>query len=113
MKYLIIITVIIFSFLSCSDKKDEQVSNKVEFNVDARSYSGRIVEFYKNGARKYMVNYDNGIKNGKYETWFKSGAKKLEGEYKSGKRIGKWNWYNEEGNAYFAIEYDETQLGSL
>ena len=113
MKHFLIITVIIFSIFSCSNNSEEQETNKVEFKVDKRSYSGKIVEFYKNGARKYMVNYDNGIKDGKYETWFKSGAKKSEGEYKGGKRIGLWNWYNEEGNAYFSIEYQEIHLGSL
>ena len=113
MKNLLILSILFIGLLSCNNSESEEASNKIEFKVDKRSYSGQIVEFYKNGARKFLVNYDDGVKNGKYETWFKSGTKKVEGEYKNGKRIGKWNWFNEQGKEYFAIEYDDVQLTSL
>ena len=99
-------------FVSCNNDK-QSTDNKVEFKVDKRSYSGQIVEFYKNGTRKYLVNYDNGIKDGNYETWFKSGNKKVEGKYEGGKRVGTWNWYDEKGKAYFSVKYDHSKLGSL
>jgi antitoxin component YwqK of YwqJK toxin-antitoxin module len=112
MKYFFLISVIILGFVSCNNET-EKTNNKVEFKVDKRSYSGQIVEFYKNGTRKYLVNYDNGIKDGKYETWFKTGTKKVEGKYQDGKRVGTWNWYDEKGKAYFAVKYDNTELSSL
>lgn len=112
MKYFFLISVVIIVFVSCNNDT-QKTNNKVEFKVDERSYSGQIVEFYKNGTRKYLVNYDNGIKDGDYETWFKSGNKKIEGKYKDGKRIGTWSWYDKKGNAYFAVKYDNSKLGSL
>jgi len=112
MKYFLLLSVIILVFSSCNNDIEKQ-NNKVEFKIGKRSYYGQIVEFYKNGTRKYLVNYDNGIKDGEYETWFKSGNTKVEGNYKDGKRIGTWKWYDEKGKAYFAVKYDNSKLGDL
>ena len=112
MRYLLIATITIL-FSSCNKGLDKESNQKIEINIDKQFYSGQIIEFYKNGVRKYLVNYKNGVKNGDYERWFKSGNKKVEGRYKNNNRIGTWNWYNEKGVAYFAIEYKDVKLSTL
>lgn len=43
-------------------------------------YEGEVTSFYKNGTKKSLVNYSNGLAKGKNYQWYENGTKKLEGE---------------------------------
>jgi len=76
------------------------IGNRIE-----NYYTGKIIEFYKNGVKKFEVKYLQGKPDGRYYCWFKTGQIKNTGEYLNGKRIGVWKWYNEKGVVEYLIDY--------
>jgi antitoxin component YwqK of YwqJK toxin-antitoxin module len=112
MKYIFSLIVFVLLFGACSNYNTNS-KNSAEFKINKNSYSGEIVEFYKNGVKKYKLYYNNGIKDGEYTNWYPTGTTKVKGLYKDGKRVGIWRWYDENGKEYFAIDYKNTKLGAL
>lgn len=100
--------------ISCTKIETSNNDAKSEVaTVQKQSYSGVIIEYYKNGNKKYQTKYNNGKPSGKYLTWFKDGTKKAEGEYKDGQRVGLWKWYNEKGSVNFTVIYENSGIAGL
>lgn len=90
---------------SCNNEQ-KQYSTQKNTMAQVNYYSGKIIEFYKNGVKKFEMKYLNGLPDGKYFYWYKNGKLKNEGVYVNGKRQGVWKWYNEKGFVEFVVNYD-------
>lgn len=115
MKYIfIILSGLLLLSTSCtnSDNSNELQTDSTTIVLED-TYSGQMVEYYKNGNKKFDVKYINGEPDGHYLTWFKDGSKKTEGDYEKGKRSGIWKWYNNKGKINFTVIYNNESIASL
>jgi antitoxin component YwqK of YwqJK toxin-antitoxin module len=66
---------------------------KYEVNSEV-GYTGKYVEWFKNGQKKLEKNYKNGKEEGPHTEWYENGQKMGEGNYVDGKEDGlKTTWY--------------------
>ena len=102
---IIISFLLIFLILLCSEKEanNDKMQAENEYSYiyvgdEKNPYTGKIVAKYKNGNKKWEVNYENGIKNGIQTDWYPNGEKMMEGLYKNGMKDGIWIMWDENGN---------------
>jgi len=78
----------------------------VESTLKNSNFVGKYNEFYKNGARKSSLFFnENGMPHGEAQFFYQSGILKMEGEYKNGAQNGKWKYFNEDGQVYNTEKY--------
>lgn len=67
--------------------------------------TGRSELWYKNGNRKSIYRYDNGILNGEFTTWYNNEKIKTHGYYKDGKLTGEYTKRSKNGELKFFRKY--------
>lgn len=85
---------------------DNNAQRMVEANIKDGKFVGKYQEFYRNGARKSNLNFnEEGQLDGEAQYFYKSGILKMEGEYKDGMMHKKWRYYSDDGQLYNTEKY--------
>ena len=66
---------------------------------------GKWIEYYKNGNKKQVINYDKGEPTGSWTTYYENGNKKFQESYRMGKLNGKVKKWDIEGNITEIVKY--------
>ena len=61
--------------------------------------------YYKNGQKRWKIEYQNGHRHGKYIGWRENGQKYFKAEYQNGLRHGEAIRWDENGMKCWEIEY--------
>ena len=90
--------IILIFILTASQSVSESISSDAlvsrenityqKFSIEP--YSGKVVDFYKNGQLQKIGQYTNGKKQGIWESYTERGDLKSRGEYRANEREGKW-----------------------
>jgi hypothetical protein len=104
MKRVFLICVLLFILPTLSFSKDKEIDasklqnrNGIAYEINQEEpYTGKVVEFYKNGQKKYEVNFKNGHQNGLKTQWNEKGPKISEEKYSKGQLMG-YITYNNDG----------------
>ena len=73
----------------------DQNGSKLRENIYLNDFiHGLAIDYYSNGRKHTMVNYENGIQNCIYEEWNEHDYLTVEGFYKNGKKHGHWVYRN-------------------
>jgi antitoxin component YwqK of YwqJK toxin-antitoxin module len=81
------------------DNDEQKVKAEMVFDDDEK-IKGEYLEYYENGAKKAVLEFDNGKPNGDALFYYDSGKIKIVGSYKDGKKTGNWKNYTEDGNLF-------------
>ena len=103
MKLLIIKSII------CFEIDSQNMSTKLILK-DGRQIKivvGTIIEYYKNGKKKYEGESRENKRNGQGIFYYKNGNKHYEGEWKDDKRNGQGIFYDENGNKLLEGEWKD------
>lgn len=81
------------------DNDDNNAKAEMVFNDDEQ-IQGEYIEYYENGEKKAVLEFDEGLPDGEALFYYDSGNIKIEGQYKKGVKEGKWKNYTEDGNLF-------------
>jgi len=88
-----------------------QDRNGIKYEVNSEvGFTGKYVEYYKNGQKKSELNYKNGKENGLDTRWYGNGQKSYEGNYKNGKYDGLWTGWDINGQKQFETNPKDGEL---
>lgn len=79
------------------DNDEQQKKAEITFN-DEEQIHGEYFEYYENGSKKVIIEFEEGKANGDAQFYYDSGNIKIEGKYKEGSKGGKWKYFSEDGN---------------
>ena len=68
---------------------------------------GNVEYFFKDGSKKEIRAYDNGLMHGTWITWSEKGIKIAEANYKNNVKDGKWYVWDENDVKRYEMEYEE------
>lgn len=97
---MLAILLAVLAMAGCGEKKVVDVSKLIErdglkFEINSeKPFTGRTIEYFPNGQKKYEGEYRDGKPEGKWAFWYKNGQKWTEFECRDGKPDGKsTTWY--------------------
>jgi len=91
------------------DRTGLKVKAQMVFD-EKEQMKGEYTEFYENGAKKAILEVEDGKLNGDATFYYDSGILKIEGSYKDGVKNGKWKNYTEDGNLLTRERFKKGQL---
>ena len=102
MKKFILILISLLFVTGCMEEKEvtslqDRGGVKYEINSEV-GFTGKYVEFYKDGQKKVEEHLKLGKRHGLYTLWDSNGQKRFQMNYKSGKEDGLLTIWDEEGN---------------
>ncbi len=77
-------------------KLQERNGKKYKINQD-EPYSGKVVDYYKNGQKKEEMTFKNGIYEGSVIQWYENGQKSVDINFKNGKQDGPAIYWHKNG----------------
>ena len=90
------------------DNDDQKIKAEMTFN-DKEKIEGIYTEYYENGSKKAVIEFEDGVMNGDAFLYYDSGNIKIEGRYKDGQKEGKWKNYTEDGNLFDKAKWKKGQ----
>lgn len=115
MKKLIVLLVMVILLLTGCKKKEIidfsqlQCRNDIYYKVnDDKPFTGQAEEYYKNGQKKLVQNYEKGKLEGEILEWYKNGQKQSEVEFINGNGK-KTTWYDS-GEIKGELNYKEGKV---
>ncbi|NTW32105.1 MAG: DUF3352 domain-containing protein [Bacteroidetes bacterium] len=91
------------------DSELQTVKAEMIYNDDEK-IKDEYIEYYENGAKKAVIEFNDGKPNGDAFFYYDSGVIKIEGKYKDGKKEGKWKNYTEDGNLFDKAKWKKGQV---
>ena len=133
MKYLLIISCLLFSLIGCSEiinsddlvlsKNDglfyEKSKNKpftgevtgiVKGKIIKGKREGEWLEYYRNGSLESKSNFKDGKEEGELFWYYQNGKLEIKGNYKGGKEEGEFLSYDVNGRIVYKYNYKEGEL---
>ena len=109
MNYLIIIFCILFA--ACSKEiiiTEEDIKEDLLYlNNDIKPFSGTCKILYSDTTLlKEKFEFVKGTLNGECYSYYKDGSLRWKGSYKMGKIFGKWEFWDNNGNKYCEVHFD-------
>jgi len=90
------------------DNDEQKIKSEMTYN-DHEKIEGIYTEYYENGSKKAVVEFEDGVMNGDALLYYDSGNIKIEGKYKDGQKEGKWKNYTEDGNLFDKAKWKKGQ----
>jgi len=90
------------------DAPGKKVKAEMVFEKDEQ-IKGEYTEYYQNGEKKAVLEFDDNKPNGDATFYYDSGILKIEGSYKDGVKNGKWKNYTEDGNLFDKAKWKKGQ----
>jgi antitoxin component YwqK of YwqJK toxin-antitoxin module len=90
------------------DNDDQKIKSEMTYNENEK-IEGIYTEYYENGSKKAVVEFEDGVLNGDALLYYDSGNIKIEGKYKDGNKEGKWKNYTEDGNLFDKAKWKKGQ----
>lgn len=110
---MLFITTVCFAFLSCSDKKSEQVFTYPTGEVKLRiplvngKKQGEMLEYYRTGEILSRSNFTNDVQTGKAIYYYRNGDIQEVKYYKNNKLDQADTSFYENGNIELIVEYSD------
>mgnify|MGYP001231357275 CR=1 FL=1 len=73
-------------------------------------YTGKSFELYKDGQKRYEVNYKDGKKDGLETNWHQNGQKTIEKNWKDGKPDGVWAIWHKNGEKQEEVNWKDGKI---
>jgi len=113
-KYLVIITFLGLSIVSCSTKKTDFSKllerNGVIFLINSdKPFTGDVVRV-NNDKLEFEGSIKDGLRDGVWTYYFPNGQKNFEGLFKDGVKEGKWTFWKDNGQE---VEFEMYKYGKL
>lgn len=72
-----------------------KVREEIHYNMG--KIDGNWIRYFRNGHKRFIRSYVNGIPNGLWISWYPNGKMEMSGRYVNGVREGKWKTYSPNG----------------
>ena len=111
-KIVLMFSILVFYVLSVSGQeiKADQIErrNKVAYQKGKSTpFTGKAVEFYKNGTKKSEETYVKGLRDGFCKTWFENGKPESQKAYKANKLQGTATAWHQNGAVERKVEFSD------
>lgn len=84
---------------------DNTTTIKKELTIKEGKLNGEVVEYFENGSKKEVGQYEDNLKFGLWFRYNSNGKVVAQASYKNDKKDGQWLVFDDNGNKLFQMEY--------